>query len=148
MGLGADIDPHSLVEARKLIEVELAGLAAERATSVQIESIVSCLHRTQQTMEPDQAEELLQADVDFHFEVANASSNPILGQFLTLIRKLMREWILVSLSSPDAAIEAFQHHQQIVDAIRERERRGKRWKRTLTQWENGKIYAEIRPSHL
>lgn len=121
MGLGPDIDPHSLVEARKLIEVELAGLAAVRATPAQIESIVSCLHRMEQTTAPDKAEQFLHADVDFHFEIATASGNPILGQFLTLIRNLMREWILVSLSSPNATVDAIQHHKQIVEAIQRRE---------------------------
>src|SRR5579875_2354288 len=118
LGLQAGIEPRSLVEARKLIEVELAGLAAERADLDQIQAIQFCLERMAETMNPTQREEYLQADVDFHFAIASAARNPILSQFLTLIRNLMREWILASLSTPNAAFPAFQHHQQILNAIR------------------------------
>lgn len=120
MGLQAGIEPRSLVESRKLIEVELAGLAAERAAPDQIQAIQLYLDRMAATMEANQVEDYLQADVDFHFAIASAARNPILSQFLTLIRNLMREWILASLLKPDAASEAYQHHRRILNAIRAR----------------------------
>jgi DNA-binding FadR family transcriptional regulator len=43
MGVKAGTELHRLVEARKLIEVELAGLAAERASRDQIQSMETCL---------------------------------------------------------------------------------------------------------
>ncbi len=118
MGFDLDIEPKSLVEARKLIEVEIAGLAAERATPDQTDFIESFLHRMEDTMEPPQRQDYLQADVDFHFAIATAAGNPILGQFLTLLRNLMRQWILSSLGQAQAAQEAVAHHRQILDAIR------------------------------
>jgi GntR family transcriptional regulator, transcriptional repressor for pyruvate dehydrogenase complex len=120
LGFDAAIDPRSLVEARKLIEVELAGRAAERGNSEQIHAIQACLDRMAATMSGPQLEEYLQADVDFHFAIANAAGNDILGQFLTLIRNLMRQWILTSLRDSDAAAMAFRHHQQIFNAIQAR----------------------------
>jgi GntR family transcriptional repressor for pyruvate dehydrogenase complex len=121
MGLEADIDIHFLVEARKLIEVEVAGLAAERANPDHIEPIEESLQRMKRAMEAGEVIEFLRADMDFHFGIVNATGNPILGQFLTLIRNMMREWILVLLSKRDVALEAFQQHQHILDAIRKRE---------------------------
>ena len=113
-----EIEPRSLVEARKLIEVEIAGLAAQRATPEQFEFIESFLHRMEQTMDPAQIDEYLRADVDFHFAIATAAGNPILGQFLTLLRNLMREWILRALAQPEASEEAVAQHRKIFDAIR------------------------------
>lgn len=118
MGFETGIEPKSLVEARKLIELEIAGLAAERATADQVDFIEFFLHRMEETMEPVQQDEYLQADVDFHFAIATAAGNPILGQFLTLLRNLMRQWILSSLGQPLAAQEAVAHHRRILDAIR------------------------------
>jgi GntR family transcriptional regulator, transcriptional repressor for pyruvate dehydrogenase complex len=121
MGLEPEVEPQSLVAARKLIEVEIAALAAERATPQQIEFIESFLHRMEQTIVSEQDDEYLRADVDFHFAIATAAGNPILGQFLTLLRNLMREWILRSLHQPEAAQEAVAHHRKIVDSIRAHE---------------------------
>lgn len=120
LGLEAGIEPRALIEARKLIEVELAGRAAERGDPEHIHAIQTCLERMAVTMNTSQIEEYLQADVDFHFAIANAAGNPILAQFLTLIRNLMRQWILTSLRDSDAATTAYQHHQQILNAIRAR----------------------------
>lgn len=120
MGFEPEIEPRSLVEARKLIEVEIAGLAAQRATPEQIDFIESFLKRMQETMDPAQNDDYLRADVDFHFAIATAAGNPILGQFLTLLRNLMREWILSSLGQPQAAQEAVTHHRKILEAIRAR----------------------------
>jgi GntR family transcriptional repressor for pyruvate dehydrogenase complex len=118
MGFEPEVEPQSLVGARKLIEVEIAGLAAQRATPEQVDYIESFLHRMEATMEPEQADEYLRADVDFHFAIATAAGNPILGQFLTLLRNLMREWILSSLGQAQAAEEAVAHHREICAAIR------------------------------
>jgi GntR family transcriptional regulator, transcriptional repressor for pyruvate dehydrogenase complex len=120
LGFDAGIEPRALIEARKLIEVELAGRAAERGNSEQIQGIQSCLERMAVTMNSRQIEDYLQADVDFHFAIANAADNPILAQFMTLIRNLMRQWILTSLRDSDTAATAYQHHRQIFDAIRSR----------------------------
>jgi GntR family transcriptional repressor for pyruvate dehydrogenase complex len=118
MGFEPEVEPRSLVGARKLIEVEIAGLAAERATPDQIDFIESFLHRMEQTMDFEQNDEYLRADVDFHFAIATAAGNPILGQFLTLLRNLMREWILASLAQPEAPKEAVAHHRKILGSIR------------------------------
>ncbi len=126
MGFHAGIEPQSLVEARMLIEVELAGLAASRANASQIQSLESHLDRMKKTDPGQAAGQYLQADMDFHFTIASAARNLILSQFLTLIRNLMSEWIVVSLSRPGVASEAIQHHQQILNAIRDRKPTGAR----------------------
>ena len=126
MGFELEIDPQALVGARKLIEVEIAGLAAQRATPEQVEFIESFLLRMEETMDSDRIDDYLGADVAFHFAIATAAGNPILGQFLTLLRNLMREWIISSLGQAEAAQEAIAHHRKIIESIRAHDMAGAR----------------------
>jgi len=118
MGVKAVTGLHRLIEARKLIEVELAGLAAERASADKVQSMEALLIRMQESTKPEQSAEFLEADMDFHFSIAAAADNFILSQFITLIRNLMHEWISESLSLPGVAEEALEHHRRIFAAIR------------------------------
>lgn len=118
LGVKADTGLRRLIEARKLVEVELAGLAAERANEDQIRAIETCLVRMRTSIEPEQSEEYLDADVGFHFGIAAAADNFILSQFMTLIRNLMQQWISESLSLAGVAIESLRQHRRILAAIR------------------------------
>lgn len=117
LGVKADTELPRLVEARKFIEVELAGLAAERASADQIQAIEACLIRMRESTKPEQSEEYLEADVGFHFAAAAAADNFILSQFMTLICNLMHQWISESLSLPGVAEEALGQHSRIFSAI-------------------------------
>lgn len=117
LGVKADTELGRLIEARKFIEVELAGLAAERATADQIQAIETCLIRMRKSTKPERSEEYLEADVGFHFSVAAAADNFILSQFMTLIRNLMHQWISETLSLPGVAQEALRQHSRIFAAI-------------------------------
>src|ERR1700760_3664048 len=72
----SEAETRELVEARILIEVELAGLAAERATAANIDRLSQELDRMEERKATPQA--FVQADVDFHLEIGNAASNQIL----------------------------------------------------------------------
>jgi DNA-binding FadR family transcriptional regulator len=117
LGVKADTELRRLVEARELIEVELAGLAAERASADQVQSMEACLIRMRESTKPEQSEEYLEADLDFHFRVAAAADNFILSQFMTLIHNLTRQWMSESLSLPGVAEEALRQHRRIFAAI-------------------------------
>jgi GntR family transcriptional repressor for pyruvate dehydrogenase complex len=117
LGLQAQVEPQALAEARTLIEVELAGLAAKRANHEQLHALQDCLDRMARAREAGQTEEYLQADMDFHFGIANGAHSPILNQFLTLIRNLLRESIHSALTKPLTPV-AYEDHQRILHAIR------------------------------
>jgi hypothetical protein len=76
----------------KLIEVELAGLAAERATPENLQQIAEELVRM--TKSKRIPKEFVLADVDFHLAIGRAASNCILMNALHLIRNLLQQWIL------------------------------------------------------
>src|SRR5580704_7815795 len=60
----SEADARELIEARTLIEVELAGFAAERATAEDLRLISEQLKIMERTKKNPQ--EFVQADVDFH----------------------------------------------------------------------------------
>jgi GntR family transcriptional repressor for pyruvate dehydrogenase complex len=116
---GRDIsDARELVEARKLIEVELAGLAAERATPDDLAKIRAMLDLMESSF--DDIERFLEADIGFHLAIAEASHNGILFNAILLIRNLMREWVNSALTRQGVAAEAFDQHKQIFLAIAKR----------------------------
>src|SRR5580704_5774820 len=88
----SEADARELVEARTLIEVELAGLAAERATSESLEQISEQLRHMERAKKNPQ--EFVQADVNFHLAIAQAASSSILMNALHLIRNLLQQWVL------------------------------------------------------
>jgi GntR family transcriptional repressor for pyruvate dehydrogenase complex len=117
LGLKRDTNLRRLVEARKLIEVELAGLAAERTTPKRLQEMKSIIDLMANRTKPEQQEEYLELDLRLHFCIAGAADNFILTQFLTLLRNLMHEWISESLSLPGTAREALRDHRRIFAAI-------------------------------
>ena len=106
---------RELVEARCLIEVELVGFAAERATAEDLKELGSHLDRMEASLADFNA--FLAADLHFHLAVGQAAHSRILRNALELIRNLMRNWIGESLKRDGVALEALNHHKQIFLAI-------------------------------
>ena len=110
---------EELTEARRVIEVQLAALAAERATPEQVEA----LRRATERMEAASANpyEYPEADVDFHLELAAAAGNRYLLQAMVDIRALLRQDMELG---AEAAIRRFgdlrpsvESHRRLLEAI-------------------------------
>jgi GntR family transcriptional regulator, transcriptional repressor for pyruvate dehydrogenase complex len=113
---GSEADARELVEARILIEVELAGLAAERANLEDIRRLCELLDRMVKAKKNPQ--EFVQADVDFHLEIARAASNSILMNALQLIRNLLQRWILSAVAIKGVPEKACAQHRRLLEAIK------------------------------
>jgi GntR family transcriptional regulator, transcriptional repressor for pyruvate dehydrogenase complex len=113
-----EADIGELVEARRLIETELAALAAERATGGNLERIGETLDEMEAS--GDDAQRFLAADLGFHTAVAEAAHNRILMTALELLRNLTRRWIREALRDPTASREALEQHKEIFLAIAKR----------------------------
>ncbi len=111
----SEAEAQELVEARTLIEVELAGLAAQRASTTDLEEIGGHLDE----MEEAQAdiERFQRADIAFHLAIARASHNSILTNALLLIRNLLQNWIGSTLQVEGVAAKALEQHQRVFVAI-------------------------------
>lgn len=112
----SEANVNELVEARILIEVELAGMAAERASRDDIELLGNLLNRMIKVKKSHQ--EFVQADVEFHIALADAASNKILMNALQLIRNLLQRWILSAVATKGVAEKACAQHKRILAAIK------------------------------
>jgi GntR family transcriptional regulator, transcriptional repressor for pyruvate dehydrogenase complex len=113
---GSEADARELIEARIFIEVELAGLAAERANTEDVRRLSELLDRMIKAKRSPQ--EFVQADVDFHLEIARAASNSILMNALQLIRNLLQRWILSAVAVKGVPEKACAQHKRLLDAIK------------------------------
>jgi GntR family transcriptional regulator, transcriptional repressor for pyruvate dehydrogenase complex len=113
---GSEADARELIEARIFIEVELAGLAAERANAEDVKRLSELLDRMIKAKRNPQ--EFVQADVDFHLEIARAASNNILMNALQLIRNLLQRWILSAVAVKGVPDKACAQHKRLLDAIK------------------------------
>ena len=88
-----------LMEIRKALEVQSAGLAAQRRTPRQAES----LQRTVAAMQGELANLTAYAelDVEFHLLAAEAAHNHLLYHLISSIRKLLKDVVLAGLSRRD-----------------------------------------------
>lgn len=105
-----------LLDARKMIEVEAARAAAERATRAEIGLIETELETMQANVDSVQA--YLKADFNFHRRIGEASHNAIISQFVSNLIDLLEEVLRESHSdSLPAQAEGGGTHQAIYDAI-------------------------------
>lgn len=109
---------HELIEARKLMEVEMAAFAAERATPEDLKQIGKHLDEMENSL--NDPESFLEADINFHLAIGTAAHNRILLNALLLIRNLMRQWIAQTLPKEGANTTALKDHNKIFTAIAKR----------------------------
>jgi len=112
----SEADAHELIEARTLIEVELAGLAAEHANAESLSELTAQLDRMIKAKKSP--EEFVQADVNFHLAIGRAAANSILMNALHLIRNLLQQWILTAAQVTGVPEKACAQHKRILQAIR------------------------------
>jgi GntR family transcriptional regulator, transcriptional repressor for pyruvate dehydrogenase complex len=117
-------DARELVEARTVIEVELAGLAAEHASAENLKEIGEHLERMIKSKKT--AREFVQADIEFHLAIGRAAANSILINGLHLIRNLMHQWILKAVDSKGVVDKACAQHRRVLAAIKDRDRNAAR----------------------
>ena len=113
-------EAQELSEARKLIEVELAGLAAQRATDEELKAAGACLEQMEKS--GANSKEFLNADIGFHLAIAQAGHNAILLNALLLIRNLMQRWIGGALAVTGVQETALRQHKDIFAALLRRDR--------------------------
>lgn len=112
---------EQMYEARRLLEVGAAGLAAERATPEQVATLaeeVACLFAAF-----DDPQVFLVHDIDFHRSVAAASGNPIIAALMEMVSALFYEERrrTAERTSIKQLRDAAEMHRRIYQAIRARD---------------------------
>jgi DNA-binding FadR family transcriptional regulator len=105
-----------LLELRRIIEVEAASLAAERATREDVEAMRALVAEMQDAGDDPQA--FARVDVAFHDRILAATGNRPLRSLLRSIEPALLTARMVSLTtSPTGVRRSSGEHRQILDAI-------------------------------
>lgn len=112
---------ESLIEARGLIEPEVAAMAAARAQARDIEQIEACYKRLAQLVErerPVTPDERIAADIAFHRSILATSGNWVFQRFgLLFDAAIMARMALAQQAVAEDPPFALKKHRRIVDAI-------------------------------
>jgi GntR family transcriptional regulator, transcriptional repressor for pyruvate dehydrogenase complex len=109
---------HDVMEARTIIEVNLAGLAAERASDNEIANIRQAVQMMRDSIA--RGDSILEADMAFHLAIAAAARNEALRNAVQLLRNLTRQWIHFKLLMPGVPANVLKRHEAIYRAIVQR----------------------------
>ena len=106
-----------LMELRLAVEVETAGLAAERATAKQLRAIGQALAAMDRAIARN--ESAIDEDYAFHRTIAEATGNTQFARFLEYLGRFIIPRQTVRMSGTRAYLDAFQkEHRLIHDAVR------------------------------
>jgi len=115
----------NVMELRLGVEIESAGIAAERATRSQLRAIAAALQALEQAIESDRA--AVEEDIAFHRAIAEATGNAEFPRFLQFIgRHLIPRRTVAGLPERMGGQRVYlaliqEEHQRIHDAIAARD---------------------------
>ena len=116
--------PHDLLELRRILEVEIAGLAAERATTEQCTDMAATVDRMRASAE--QAEEAIEHDIQFHRLLAEAAGNVLLPLVLEPIGQLLRASRVATIHNAGAVERSINAHRAVLARVQARDPAGAR----------------------
>jgi len=106
----------ALAETRRILEPELASLAAERGTDEELTEIEGLVRQMEE--EDKNGNDFAELDVLFHRQIAHAARNPILSQTMEGVSDLFLESRRAILLDPKAVLRALRYHALIADALK------------------------------
>jgi GntR family transcriptional repressor for pyruvate dehydrogenase complex len=108
--------PRDLLELRRILEVEIAGLAAERGSAEQCGAMAETIERMRAA--PDRPEECIEHDIHFHRLLAEAAGNVLLPLVLEPVGELLRASRLATIHNPGAIGRSIAAHAAILERVR------------------------------
>lgn len=102
------------IEARKLLEVDIAGLAARNRTQNNLIALQHQIEVMQNSVITDS--QYADADLEFHFLIAQASNNAVLQGFSKSLNDLLRVWQARAFRQ-EGAVNPNKEHIAIFEAI-------------------------------
>ena len=105
-----------MFETRSILEVGAAGLAAERATDAQLDTMSEEIAKMYGALGDPQ--QFLVRDIAFHRTLASASGNPTLATLIEMVSVILYERRRDTIERADDFNEALDRHRQIYGAIR------------------------------
>ncbi|WP_153396492.1 FadR/GntR family transcriptional regulator [Ornithinicoccus halotolerans] len=108
---------RQLTEARSLVEVGGAGLAAQRRSAEDLAALWGTVDRMRQAHEGGDVAGFSAADVAFHDTLAAAAGNPFLTGLLQPVRALLEEVRVATSTTAAMRDRAIEKHTEILRAV-------------------------------
>jgi len=106
---------HDLVEARRHLELVVAGLAAERRDEAAVLTLRELFAEMEAAVsDPDR---FVNADVAFHLRIAEATGNEVLFRMMSSISELLRDWIARVMRDEANFRPSLEEHRAVLAAI-------------------------------
>lgn len=106
---------EQVLEVRRLIEVEIAGLAAERHTEADLRQMMTILAEAE--TQRDDPESFPQLDVAFHRALAAATQNELYVVLLDAISDTLTNYRRVGFRVPGMPDRSLTHHRAILEQV-------------------------------
>ena len=114
----------SLVEVREILEPEIAALAAVRATEENLNSLRQAVAVMDAAKRDPDA--YIEADLDFHLELAEAAANPLILSLIDSIVGVLREQRMRIFEVDGGPDRGQCHHKKILEAVEHQDAPGAR----------------------
>lgn len=115
--LQTDHNLFHLLEARQLVEVELASLAAHRRRLEDLLPVREALDAMAAAAQADRSHEFVEADVRFHLAIARIAGNSVLVTTLEAMLGLLRPYLVRLPWTPERRLRTDRSHAEIYWAL-------------------------------
>jgi len=110
---------ESLMEVRRVLEIQVVRLAAQRATESDINHLESILQNMCRSV--NDVDAFSRWDLEFHLQLARASGNSLFVILLEPLTEALFELIWTGSSTPGAAEEACAYHRRVLEFVKDRQ---------------------------
>ncbi len=114
-----NISYRDLVEARRVLEIEISELAARRAQPEQIEEMRTAIEEMDGALED--VEHFVRTDQRFHLLLAQATQNRMFPMFVRSMSDLLYESRLLMFGVMGSPSRGQSHHRALLDALERRD---------------------------
>jgi GntR family transcriptional repressor for pyruvate dehydrogenase complex len=115
-----------LLEARRLVEVGVAELAAVRRSEAQLDAMTEALVAQRSAHDAGDTDRFVAADITFHQALMEAAGNEVVAALFGPIQSLVYEGRRLTSSWPEARALAIKAHERILAAVRRQDPGGAR----------------------
>lgn len=109
---------NNLIEIREFLEPEIASLAASRAKKENIIAMREAISQMDEALENPR--EYIEADLDFHLALAEATQNPMILILIDILVVELREQRYWASTIMDSIAKSQTYHKQVFKAVEEK----------------------------
>jgi DNA-binding FadR family transcriptional regulator len=118
--------PKRLIEARRMVEISAAEMAAERRTDEQIAQMAGFVERMQEAHDEGDVPRFVEADLAFHAAIFEAVDNVFVDALFEPLEQVVRRLRTETSSVPDIRVHAIAWHTAILEKVTEGDPAGAR----------------------